>query len=72
MMCLVACPPLPEPTASSRSPSAVTVNRIRSLRHTTVSPCAAAGEEDQEHAEEESDHGCETGPHCDAVEGVAA
>ena len=44
-------------------------------RHATSRPLPALGAAGEEHncsADEEEDHGCETGPHADAVVGVRA
>ena len=35
-------------------------------------PRAEAGEQDDEHAQEEQDHGCQAGPHANGVESVGA
>ena len=37
-----------------------------------LAPLATAGEEDEDHADEEQDHGCQRRPHTDRVEGVRA
>jgi len=42
------------------------------LGGTCLLPCTEAGEEHDEHPEEEQDHGCEDGPHAGRVIGVRA